>query len=300
MLVSVVIPCTNRIKGLERSIRSVLNQNFEGCVEIFLIENNSADRTEVVSLVSKLSDARVRHYYIEDCDNANVARNFGAKLANGDYIAFLDSDDEWLDCHLRTCLALICDNGGVFSSFYSVAAKSHSVVGGAFSGDIEYDLFVSKSVDIRTSVLFFLKSSFIDVMFDERLNKHQDWGLAVDFQKVHSLVYSSKPTVRIYTDCEGRMSAKTNFAASLFFLENKISGHSRNNFIISRMADEISIGSIESLRKYIQVLDFSFFGVTTKKKIAYIMFYISSLSKFSFYVVRNILYMYKSIFVANK
>lgn len=90
-LVSVVIPCYNRAAVLERSVRSVLTQSY-AALELILIDDGSTDRTRQV--VEKIKDARLRYVYQQNA-GACAARNHGAALANGKYIAFHDSDDVW-------------------------------------------------------------------------------------------------------------------------------------------------------------------------------------------------------------
>lgn len=88
-LVSVVVPCYNRAAVLEQSVRSVLAQSYAE-LELILVDDGSTDRTRQV--VEKIKDARLRYVYQQNA-GACAARNYGAALARGEYIAFHDSDD---------------------------------------------------------------------------------------------------------------------------------------------------------------------------------------------------------------
>ena len=88
-LVSVVIAAHNGEKYLAEAIQSVLNQDYPH-FELWVIDNGSTDCTEKVAR----SFPSV-HYRYSKLANVALARNQGASLASGDYIAFLDQDDMW-------------------------------------------------------------------------------------------------------------------------------------------------------------------------------------------------------------
>jgi glycosyltransferase involved in cell wall biosynthesis len=88
--VSVIIPTYNRERFVVKAIRSALNQSLQDR-EIIVVDDGSTDRTR-----RALEPYRSRIQYIYQ-DNAGVsaARNAGIKAARGEWLAFLDSDDEW-------------------------------------------------------------------------------------------------------------------------------------------------------------------------------------------------------------
>ncbi len=91
--VSVVIPTYNRAHLLGRAIQSVLDQTYRD-FELIVVDDGSTDNTEEV--VEGLSDERVKYIRHEKNKGGAAARNTGIKAAKGQYIAFQDSDDEWL------------------------------------------------------------------------------------------------------------------------------------------------------------------------------------------------------------
>ncbi|MCX6112518.1 MAG: glycosyltransferase [Proteobacteria bacterium] len=99
VLVNVIIPTYNRGHLLDRSIKSVLDQSYKN-IELIVIDDGSIDNTR--SLVEEFTkkDKRVKYFYI---DNSGVssARNHGINNSNGELLAFLDSDDEWLPEKLK-------------------------------------------------------------------------------------------------------------------------------------------------------------------------------------------------------
>lgn len=93
-MVSVIIPTYNREKVLARSIKSVLNQTYRD-FELIIIDDGSTDNTETLVKQYQEKDKRIL-YYKQGNQGASAARNSGIELAKGEYIAFQDSDDEWL------------------------------------------------------------------------------------------------------------------------------------------------------------------------------------------------------------
>ena len=118
-LVSVVIPVSNRIQELKKCVMSALTQKYEN-IEILVVENNSAAPLKVDAMADEIADDRLRVFHLETCDNANVARNYGVSRARGDYVAFLDSDDEWMPNHLSNSLAILLSYNVdfVYGSFF--------------------------------------------------------------------------------------------------------------------------------------------------------------------------------------
>jgi glycosyltransferase involved in cell wall biosynthesis len=100
-LISVIIPTHNRAGLLPRAIKSVLNQTYSN-LELIIVDDGSMDNTAEV--VSEIKDERIKYIRFNDSKGAASARNAGMKEATGDYITFLDDDDEWLADRLRLSL----------------------------------------------------------------------------------------------------------------------------------------------------------------------------------------------------
>ena len=91
--VSVIIPTYNRAHLLDRAIESVLDQTYQD-FEIIVVDDASVDETEEV--VISFADDRINYIRHQKNKGGSSARNTGIKAAKGEFIAFLDSDDEWL------------------------------------------------------------------------------------------------------------------------------------------------------------------------------------------------------------
>ena len=91
-LVSIIIPYYKKELYLEQSIKSILNQTYQN-FEIILI-NDDPENKIFISKFSKL-DHRIKLVHNENNLGAGLSRNKGLEIANGEYIAFCDSDDLW-------------------------------------------------------------------------------------------------------------------------------------------------------------------------------------------------------------
>ena len=90
--VSVIIPTYNREKYIAETINSVLDQTFSD-YEIIVVDDGSADNTERL-IREQFADEVI--YLSKPNGGPASARNMGMRVAKGEYIAFLDSDDLWL------------------------------------------------------------------------------------------------------------------------------------------------------------------------------------------------------------
>jgi GT2 family glycosyltransferase len=91
--VTVVIPTFNRAAVLARAIRSVVGQTCQDW-ELIVVDDCSTDGTE--QTVRGFSDSRITYLRLDRNSRWGAARNTGIRQARGEYVAFLDSDDEWL------------------------------------------------------------------------------------------------------------------------------------------------------------------------------------------------------------
>ena len=97
--VSVIIPTYNRAHLVDRAIQSVLNQTYKD-FELIIVDDGSTDNTEDIIKEFQKKDERIKYIRHEENRGGSAARNTGIKAAKGEYIAFLDSDDEWLPIKL--------------------------------------------------------------------------------------------------------------------------------------------------------------------------------------------------------
>jgi GT2 family glycosyltransferase len=104
-LVSVVIPTFNRAYCIQQAINSAREQTHER-LEIIVVDDGSIDDTRAMVTDLATTDHRIRYAWQEN-QGVSAARNHALKLAQGDFIAFLDSDDLWMPWKIELQLACL-------------------------------------------------------------------------------------------------------------------------------------------------------------------------------------------------
>lgn len=95
MNISVILPVYNRPGFIKRSVNSVLNQSYKN-FELIIVDDGSDDGTpDVLAKLAAGSDADIISLQFEENCGVSAARNAGIRAASGEWIALLDSDDEW-------------------------------------------------------------------------------------------------------------------------------------------------------------------------------------------------------------
>ncbi|MDD1796033.1 glycosyltransferase [Enterovibrio sp. ZSDZ42] len=121
-LVSIVMPSYNSSLTVNESIKSVLSQSYSN-FELIICDDNSTDDSK--SIISKIEDDRIRLVDNVFKKGACGARATCMKYANGDYIAFLDSDDLWASNKLEIQIGSMLENDLDFTySDYAVFIDS--------------------------------------------------------------------------------------------------------------------------------------------------------------------------------
>ncbi|MFI5364166.1 MAG: glycosyltransferase family 2 protein [Candidatus Binatia bacterium] len=115
------LPTYNRETLIDRSIRSVLNQTYRD-FELIVVDDGSTDTT--MEEVQRIHDPRMRTIRIAENRGAGAARNVGIRHAAGRFIAFQDSDDEWvpvkLERHMRVFEMCAPTVGVVYSDMHRI------------------------------------------------------------------------------------------------------------------------------------------------------------------------------------
>lgn len=103
-LVSIILPTYNRAGLIGETIQSVIDQSYPQW-ELIVIDDGSNDDSK--ERVARFNDTRIQYHFIEHTGILGKVRNAGMRLARGNYIAFLDSDDIWLPHKLEFQLSLL-------------------------------------------------------------------------------------------------------------------------------------------------------------------------------------------------
>lgn len=102
---SVIVPVYNVEDYLTECIESVLNQIYNGGLELILVDDGSTDQSSYICDYYAAMDSRIKVIHKENSGTSS-ARNAGIDAATGDYIAFLDSDDFWVENTIHDILKI--------------------------------------------------------------------------------------------------------------------------------------------------------------------------------------------------
>jgi len=173
--VSVIIPYYNAVGTIEACVRSAIDQTLRA-KEIIVIDDCSSDAGELYSIMARLNDIfPIKLVRLEVNSGASEARNHGARIATGKYLAFLDSDDVWHadkigiqysfmerhDTHLTAHLYVPDLNFGSMDSTRVPRCKTVRAIRFAFGNP-----FFTPTVMVR-------RSGFIE--FDQRYRRVDDY-----------------------------------------------------------------------------------------------------------------------------
>ena len=200
--VSVIIPTHNRADALQRAIMSVLAQSFQD-FEIIVVDDVSSDHTEEV--VCSFADTRL--HYIRHTTNKGDAgtRNTGIQQARGEYIAFLDDDDEWLSDKLRQQVTLLdsspADVAGVSTARMNIDNKTGHRLGVwpiHRADNLLQDNFIT------TSAIMLRRTCFETVgLFDENMLTSSDYDMWLRIARVAHFLHIETPLIKYYIHPHG-------------------------------------------------------------------------------------------------
>ena len=249
-LISVIIPAYNAQDTLTLTIASVLRQSHFN-IEVIVVDDGSEISPE--NIIKSFYDNRISLFRLERSkdSNANIARNFGVSKANGEYIAMLDADDQWLDHHLEDCLLLLKTKNvdGVYGSLILSREKAdireikHDKIVYARQlneGESMMDYLLINGMGAQTSSLFTTAESAKDILWDTKLIDHQDYDFVLRFHKKYRLAAKKAPTVFYSPNSE----RKPHFESCIRFVEDNMadvepSVYCRYNIKMMKYADKI-------------------------------------------------------------
>jgi glycosyltransferase involved in cell wall biosynthesis len=196
-LVSVIIPAYNRGKFINRAINSVLFQTYSN-LEVIVVDDGSSDDTIAKIRVLQKNDPRVKVFRHQHNRGAQAARNTGIRLAQANFIAFLDSDNEWLPYKLERQMPLFSsgekDLGVVYSGFrwdYADGRKSINSLP-RYRGDIYRDALRNWIAD--TSTLIVRKEILYKAgLCNEGIRAYQEWDLCIRLARFTKFEFISEP-----------------------------------------------------------------------------------------------------------
>lgn len=203
--VSVIIPTYNREHLLGRALKSIFNQTYKD-FEVIVVDDGSTDNTE--KIIRDFSVLKIN--YIKHAKNKGegAARNTGLKAAKGEYVAFLDSDDECLPEKLEKEMAVFQREsprlGVVYSDMCEVERNGEKTIWKSPTFMPEDGLFYRRALEyqsygigIGSSVV--RKACFDRVgFFDERLSYYVDLDFFIRLSKEYYFYHVKEPLMNYH------------------------------------------------------------------------------------------------------
>jgi teichuronic acid biosynthesis glycosyltransferase TuaG len=216
------MPAFNAEKYIADSIRSVLAQTYSDW-ELIVVDDGSTDRTATIVQEFVSGDNRIKYIFQEN-GRLGKARNTGIRNAAGSLIAFLDSDDLWVETKLEMQLKAMAENNAdvVFSNAYvftdenpaNETEKLRSSVG-KFSGPDFFDSLVKRPQVPVLTVLLKKTALAKTGLFEEAKPYHgsEDYDLWLRLAKAGCVFYGMDAVLARYRRHETAMTA---FASNMF------------------------------------------------------------------------------------
>ena len=200
--VSVIIPVYNRSDQLKRAIKSVINQSHQDFEIIVIDDCSDTAKYNIKEIVSEYKDDRIIYIRNEINRGVSYSRNIGIVKSKFDYIAFLDSDDEWLPKKLENQLSFFnhSDLNVVHTEEIWIRdgkkvnqKKIHKKTGG--------DIFIpSLSLCLISPSSVMLKKQIFDIygLFDEALIVCEDYDMWLRITAFEEVGFIEKPQIIKY------------------------------------------------------------------------------------------------------
>ena len=212
--VSAIIPTYNREKLVPRAIQSVLDQTWQN-FELIVVDDGSTDRTEQV--VSGFTDDRIRYVRLDKNSGVSHARNIGIESAQCEYIAFQDSDDEWLPEKLEKQMQVMLQAPETVGMVYCRMAGDNRAgkrrvcppqdrKADELQGDMLLPLMIQNVVGTPSMLI---RRACLEQVggFDEGLRCLEDWELVLRIAEKYELGFVEDILVRIHYS-EGSVSSE--------------------------------------------------------------------------------------------
>lgn len=274
-MISVIIPTHNRLKMLKRAISSVEKQTFKN-YEIIIISDGSTDGTN--DYLCSIKNDKIKFYINETSKGASGARNIGLDHAKGDYIAFLDDDDEWFVNHLELLFQKLSNSNDKVGLVYGwidyyendklINSKHPKLKGNIFKEMLDKQAITNSSV-------LMIKSRVLDTIigFDEKLLRGNDGDFIRRISKFYNVDFVPKVLCKVHVGHEDRITLNNpknlnNEINSYFERLKKFKRDfdkyplKRSNILLKISISYLKLGrTFKSLLYLLQALKLSFFSV---------------------------------------
>ena len=211
--VSIIIPTYQRSDRIERAVISALNQQYEK-FEVIVVDDNVKNSDEkhltLKNLEKFMDDSRFIFISHEDNKNGSVARNTGIKASTGEYITFLDDDDEYYPNKIRLqaeALENLPDEWAIcYTGYDKIDQFGKKQVGQENSEGNVLIQALTKNLFLGSGSNFMVRRKVVEEIngFDENFKRNQDLEFLVRILRKYKIKNISKSTFLIHNEIRER------------------------------------------------------------------------------------------------
>ncbi len=256
-LVSVIIPVYNRKDTIKKAIDSVLNQTYQN-IEVLVIDDGSTDSTMDVLNQFKGKGVLV---FKQDHKGANAARNLGINHAKGEFIAFQDSDDEWLPEKLERQIAYMYSRKYevCYCAFYLYGKDNDEIIPSNYKNKeaLEKNLIdILKNYNVVSTQTLVLHRKAVSEIggFDVAMPRLQDYEYAIRLINKKKIGYVAEPLVKVYYSENSISSNDTKLEDAYLKIIEKHGDFVNVDFIVRRYL-QIDLKNLNRLEQKIKKAD---------------------------------------------
>ena len=206
-LCSIIMPSYKAKSYIARSIQSIQQQTLTDW-ELIIIDDASHDGTaEYINNEFVKLDARIKLLELEKNSGAAVARNTGIEAAQGRFIAFLDSDDVWIDTKLERQLAFMEEHGHdlTYTAYDKVDEKGEALGYVGVPDKVSYKQLLKTNVIGCSTAIY--DTSAVGKVYMPLIRKRQDFGLWLRVLKKIDYAVGINEPMTVYTVRKGSVSS---------------------------------------------------------------------------------------------
>ena len=221
-LVSIIIPCYNQDQFLDETLQSVFDQTYSNW-ECIIVNDGSTDASESIIFDWVQRDKRFQYYKTTN-SGVSAARNYGLRIAQGEYIQFLDADDLLtadkltlsLDALQKYKVDIVCSNYLMFSAKVTATEPPFSNLDHFEFNFYNLARYWNDGFTVPCHCWFFKASLLQNISFPLDLTAQEDWVMwLLIFQQKPKTFYLQNPLALYRRNPFGRTNAEGIFDETL-------------------------------------------------------------------------------------
>ena len=191
-LLTVIVPVFNTEKYLRKCLDSIVYQTYQN-IEVLIIDDCSTDNSKSIVFEYQKEHHNLKYYKNDNNMGVGYSRKFGAENAEGDYIAFIDSDD-WIELNYydKMIKTILEDKSDIAVS--GVISEYNNYISAEPRYEINYHQVIDSSFALRIMAKYYMQNFYISPNMNNRVYKKSlvvDNSICNDFSKQAQDNYSS-------------------------------------------------------------------------------------------------------------